>query len=244
MNPEWIEAAWPAPPSVRALTSTRCGGVSRGSYASLNLAEHVGDDPAAVRANRQGLREALGLPAEPMWLQQVHGCDVVELATAHAACAADASVARAPGQVCAVLSADCLPVLLCNRAGTRVAAAHAGWRGLLAGVIESALDAMRSDGEDVLCWLGPAIGPAAFEVGDEVRRAFVARDSGAQAAFRPASGGRWLADLYALARMRLQARRVLSVSGGEWCTVSDAQRFFSYRRDGASGRMASLIWIE
>jgi YfiH family protein len=242
---DWIEPDWPASNRVRALVTTRRGGVSRGPYASLNLGNHVGDDPTAVRYNRNLLVRELELPSGPLWLHQVHGCDVVrtELATGHGG-TADAAVSVEPGRICAVLTADCLPVLLCDRGGTQVAAVHAGWRGLLHGVIEAALDSLAVPGPDVLCWLGPAIGPQAFEVGDEVRAAFVERDPAAGAAFQPSTTGRWLADIYGLARRRLKARNVGFVSGGGWCTVNDSNRFFSYRRDTVTGRMASLIWIE
>lgn len=242
--PRWIEADWPAPPHIRAVTSTRGGGVSQGAYASLNLGDHVGDDPRAVAANRQRLAQALSLPAQPLWLSQVHGCEVAEAGREQSGCQADAALAVGPGQVCAVLSADCLPLLLCDRQGTRVAAVHAGWRGLAAGVIEAALAALAVPPQQLLCWLGPAIGPSAFEVGPEVRVAFLAHDGRAEAAFRPAHGDRYLADLPALARQRLRAAGVGFVGGGGYCTVSDRDRFFSYRRDGATGRMASLIWIE
>ncbi|MCX7673760.1 MAG: peptidoglycan editing factor PgeF [Thiobacillaceae bacterium] len=229
--------------------TTRAGGVSRPPYDSLNLALHVGDDPAAVAENRARLRR--WLPAEPLWLNQVHGDRVIEAGQYTAGVEADGCVARAPGQVCVVLTADCLPVLLCDRHGHVVAAAHAGWRGLAAGVLEAAVRAMGLGPARVLAWLGPAIGPAAFEVGEEVRAAFVEHDPLAATAFRPALPGtldraprKWLADLYALARLRLQAIGVTRIHGGSGCTHSEAGRFFSYRRDGATGRMAALIWLE
>lgn len=238
---DWIEPDWPAPSGVRAAATTRLGGASLGPYASWNLGDHVGDDPAAVAANRRLLRERLGLPAEPLWLRQVHGCNVAQAG----GCEADAAVAFAPGQVCAVLTADCLPLLFCDRSGTRVAAVHAGWRGLAAGVIEAAVARLGVAPGELLCWLGPAIGPDAFEVGDEVRQAFLAQGlAGAEAAFRASPSGRWLADLYALARIRLRAVGVPGVWGGGLCTYADGERFFSYRRDGLTGRMASLVWIE
>lgn len=233
---------WPAPANVRAAVTTRRGGVSVGPYASLNLAAHVGDAPAAVAANRALLRELLALPAEPAWLNQVHGTAVAD-AAGGGECDADASVASRRGAVCAVLTADCLPLLLCDRTGSRVAAVHAGWRGLLGGVIEAALAQLGGDAGQLLAWLGPAIGPDAFEVGDEVRDAFIAVDSAAAAAFRPSPAGRWLADLYALARLRLGHCGVTAVYGGGLCTFHDADRFYSYRRDGVTGRMASLIWL-
>jgi polyphenol oxidase len=241
---DWIEPDWPAPPGVRCGCTTRLGGVSRGPYASLNLADHVGDDPQCVERNRALLREHLSLPSDPLWLRQVHGCEVARGGADRSGCEADASVATGPGLVCAVLTADCLPLLLCDRAGTRVGAVHAGWRGLAAGVVEAAVASMAIAPADLLAWLGPAIGPDAFEVGDEVRAAFLAYDPGAAAAFRPSSSGRWLADIDLVARRRLLALGVGQVWGGGYCTLTDTERFFSYRRDGATGRMASLIWLQ
>lgn len=239
----WIEPDWPAPARVRALTTTRQGGCSHPPYAGLNLASHVGDDPAAVAANRNRLTAELGLPAEPLWLTQVHGCEVADARLAKPGCQADAAIASTPGEICAVLTADCLPVLFCDRSGTRVAAAHAGWRGLAAGVLETTLERLALPPGELLAWLGPAIGPQAFEVGDEVVAAFVAEDPGAVAGFRQATADRWQADLYGLARRRLLARGVEQISGGGYCTFSDPERFYSYRRDGRTGRMASLIWL-
>ncbi len=239
----WIEPDWPTPLRVHALTTTRRGGYSLPPYAGLNLASHVGDDPAAVAANRNRLSAELGLPNEPLWLTQVHGCEVADTLLAKPGCQADAAIASAPGEVCAVLTADCLPVLFCDRAGTRVAAAHAGWRGLAAGVLEITLERLALPPEEILAWLGPAIGPQAFEVGGEVVAAFVTGDPGAMAGFRQVTAERWYADLYALARRRLQARGVEQITGGDYCTFSDAERFYSYRRDGRTGRMASLIWL-
>lgn len=233
---------WPAPRGVRALQTTRLGGVSAGPWHSLNLGTHVGDDPAAVAANRARLRRAL--PAEPLWLEQVHGVVVADADgdLAPGVPTADAVVARGAGRVCAVMTADCLPLLFCDRAGSVVAAAHAGWRGLCAGVVEATLAAMRVPPAEVLVWLGPAIGPSAFEVGAEVRAAFVAADAAAAAAFAPQPGGKWLADLWLLARQRLAACGVEAVFGGGQCTVASRGRYFSYRRDGITGRMATLIW--
>jgi YfiH family protein len=241
---EWLEPDWPAPAPVRALCTTRAGGVSVGPYAGLNLADHVGDDPACVARNRAMLCERLALPASPLWLRQVHGCDVAAAGSDAPGCAADAAVARGRGKVCAVLTADCLPLLLCDRAGTRVAAVHAGWRGLVGGVIEACVTRLEVAPADLLVWLGPAIGPAAFEVGPEVRAAFLSADAGAGQAFRPSPSGRWLADLYRLARRRLDALGVGGVWGGGYCTATDRERFYSYRRDGTTGRMASLIWLD
>jgi len=235
---------WQAPSRVRALATTRAGGVSLGAYASLNLADHVGDDPLAVAENRRILREALALPSEPRWLTQVHGCDVADAGGAEP-CVADAVIATKPGQVCAVLTADCLPVLLCDDRGERVAAVHAGWRGLADGVIEAAIECLARPPQRLLAWLGPAIGPDAFEIGDEVRVRLTSGLGGiAAGAFRPSPSGRWLADLPRLARLRLAAAGVERVSGGTLCTYSDATRFYSYRRDGSTGRMATLVWID
>lgn len=240
----WLVPEWPVPPWVRACTTTRDGGVSAGSFASLNLAEHVGDDPSHVTENRRRLLAALHLSTMPLWLQQVHGVVAVDAATVKPGCAADASFVSSPGAACAVLTADCLPVLLCDSGGTRVAAVHAGWRGLLGGVIENTVRALHCPGPQLLAWLGPAIGPLAFEVGDDVRDAFLAEDPQAAVAFEPSPAGRWLADIYMLARQRLRRVHVTAVYGGHWCTVNDGRRFYSYRRDGVTGRMASLIWLE
>ena len=241
---DWLQAEWPAPANVRTASTLRGGGVSATPFDSLNLGVHVGDAPDAVRSNRQRLRDVLHLPAEPTWLNQVHGTAVVEAVTSSTPPTADACIARSAGQVCAVMTADCLPVLFCSRAGDRVAAAHAGWRGLAGGVLESTVSSLGLPGSELLAWLGPAIGPDVFEVGDEVRIAFTARDAAAAQAFRPSHrAGHWLADIYLLARQDLARQGVTAVYGGGLCTVSDEQRFFSYRRDGKTGRMASLIWL-
>ncbi len=238
---EAIVPEWPAPPGVAALATTRRGGVSRDGFASLNLGDHVGDDPAAVAANRALLRRQL--PADPVWLTQVHGNRCVHAEEARSGVEADACVAHAPGLVCAVMTADCLPVLLCDRDGSAVGVAHAGWRGLAAGVIESTVEALDRPADRLLAWLGPAIGPASFEVGDEVRAAFVTADPAAAEAFVARSRGKWLCDIYRLARQRLAACGVMSVGGGGFCTVAERERFFSYRRDGRTGRMATLVWL-
>lgn len=242
---DWIVPDWPLPAGVHALITTRAGGVSQAPYASLNLGDHVGDDPAAVAANRQRLRQALVGADEPVWLEQVHGTRVIDAALARTGAKpeqADAAFARQPGACCVVMTADCLPVLFCDVTGRVVAAAHAGWRGLCAGVLEQTVAAMAVPAQTLLAYLGPAIGPQAFVVGDEVRAAFVARDAGASAAFSAQASRKWLADIYHLARLRLSACGVDRIFGGAWCTVDDAARFFSYRRDGRTGRMASLIW--
>lgn len=241
---DWITPDWPAPARVRALTTTRRGGISTGPWASMNPADHVGDDPAAVAANRARLMERLALPGAPHWLQQVHGTRVVPAATAGPGVAADGAWTAGAGIVCAVLTADCLPVLLCDRDGRRVAAVHAGWRGLAAGVLEAGVTALGTPPVELLAWLGPAISGAAYVVGDEVRRIFLQHQAVAETAFRPAPGGAWHADLYALARQRLAGCGVHAVYGGNDCTFSAPQRFYSYRRDGQTGRMASLIWLQ
>ncbi|MEW6352861.1 MAG: peptidoglycan editing factor PgeF [Pseudomonadota bacterium] len=242
-EPELIVPDWPAPACVRAYSTTRRGGVSAPPYGEFNLAAHVGDDVHGVRENRARLAARLDLPAPPLWLDQVHGARVVDAAATDATPQADAAYTSAPRTVCAVLTADCLPLLLCDRAGTRVAAVHAGWRGLAAGVIEATLRAMQMPGSELLAWMGPAIGPRAFEVGGEMRELFVRHDAHAARAFQPAPGQKWLADIYQLARLRLAACGVHAVYGARWCTVSDA-RFYSYRRDGVTGRMATVIWME
>lgn len=237
---ELIVPDWPVPATVHALQTGRGGGVSQPPWASLNLGDHVGDAPADVAANRARLRAML--PAEPCWLRQVHGTLAVDAAVAAKNSEADAAFSRTRDMVCAVMTADCLPVLFCDRAGSVVAAAHAGWRGLQAGVLENTLAAMAVAPGEVMAWLGPAIGPRNFEVGGEVRAAFLACDPGCGDAFVP-HGERWLADLYALARRRLKAAGVVAIYGGERCTVAEPGHFFSYRRDGVTGRMASLIWL-
>lgn len=237
-----LQPDWPAPSTVKALSTTRLGGVSVSPYASLNLGCHVGDDPVAVAENRRCLRALL--PGEPCWLSQVHGTEVIEADGQRREIEADASFTRVPGCVCAVQTADCLPVLFCDRGGSVVAAAHAGWRGLAAGVLENTILAMDVPPSDILAWLGPAIGPQFFEVGDDVREAFVATGEEASAAFVMRSSGKWLADIFLLARQRLLGAGVSSVFGGGLCTFSDSTRFYSYRRDRVCGRMATLIWLD
>ncbi len=231
---------WPAPARVHALQTTRRGGFSGAPYDTLNLGDHVGDDALTVAANR-GLLGAL-LPGEPLWLTQVHGTQVVEAESAGCRPVGDACITRRSHAVCVVMTADCLPVLLCDAAGTVVGAAHAGWRGLAAGVLEATVRAMGEAPGRLLAWLGPAIGPRAFEVGEEVRAAFTAQDPAAAAAFI-AHGDKFLADLYRLARLRLGALGITRIHGGDFCTCEDVARFYSYRRDGRTGRMATLIWM-
>ncbi|ARJ42646.1 hypothetical protein B1H58_11815 [Pantoea alhagi] len=234
---------WPAPATVRACSTTRAGGVSVAPWDSLNLGDHVGDQPAAVQANRQRLVDMADLPAMPWWLEQVHGTEVVRLDGRQPATRrADAVWSNQAGTVCAVMTADCLPVLFCSFDGKEVAAAHAGWRGLCAGVLENTLRQFSAPPEEIHVWMGPAIGPEAFEVGPEVRAAFMAHDPAAAGAFR-AAGDKFYADLWQLARQRLAAQGVASVSGGGRCTWHDSAHFFSWRRSGTTGRMASLIWL-
>jgi YfiH family protein len=238
---DWIVPDWPAPPRVRAFVTTRSGGLSEGEHGSLNLGTKCGDDPARVAANRDVVRRYL--PAEPRWLAQVHGSAVADLDARQGGepAVADAAVTSVAGRVAVVLTADCLPVFLCREDGSRVAVAHAGWRGLAAGVLENAAAAV---GGRMFAWLGPAIGPAAFEVGAEVREAFVRVHREAAAAFVARGEGKYLADLYALARLRLAGAGVRDVRGGGYCTFTEAGRFFSYRRAKASGRLGAFIWID
>ena len=238
-----IVPQWPVPQGVAACSSTRVGGVSLPPYDSLNLGAHCGDDLAHVEENRARMFAAGGLPSKPVWLEQVHGKDVLTLTGgSYDSKRADAAYSNIPGQVCAVMTADCLPVLFCNRAGTEVAAAHAGWRGLCEGVLEETVACFSDQPENIMAWLGPAIGPDAFEVGPEVRDAFMAKDANADKAFRPA-GEKYYADIYQLARQRLANVGVEQVYGGDRCTFSQKDDFFSYRRDKTTGRMASFIWL-
>lgn len=270
-----IVPAWPAPPRVRAYSTLRTGGVSRGGYSSLNLGDHVGDAPEAVAENRRRVAEQLALPSEPCWLEQVHGTDVLDLdgldpdrrldlldrdglnlnglsrdalgpgsTPARPVGTADAAVTSRAGVVCVVLTADCVPVLLADRRGRRIGAAHAGWRGLVKGVLPNAVAALGVPPEDVVAWLGPAIGPAGFEVGDEVRAAFAAHGFSVDGAFARNARGRWQADLHALAAESLARAGVTALYRAEHCTFTDAERFFSHRREAPCGRMASVIWME
>ncbi|HET9652871.1 MAG TPA: peptidoglycan editing factor PgeF [Usitatibacter sp.] len=240
----WITPDWPAPRNVRAFFTTRAGGVSEGEYASLNLGMNSGDDPQRVARNRAVVRAHL--PADPFFLAQVHGAAVLDPGThpGDAPPKADAAVTATPGATCVVLTADCMPVFLCDAKGTRVGVAHAGWRGMAAGVLENAVAAIGAAPADVIAWMGPAIGPDAFEVGPEVREAFMAVDAGSDDAFRPHRAGKYMADLYTLARRRLARAGVTRVHGGGFCTYRDRERFFSYRRVKESGRMGAFIWLE
>lgn len=245
MHPDWIIPDWPAPPHVRAFFTTRAGGVSTGSYASFNLGAATNDDQASVNANRARLRVLL--PQEPRWLKQVHGARVIEADAAVDMPQADACFAQQRQTVCAILVADCLPILFCDRRGTLVAAAHAGWRGLAAGVIDNTVAAITRDGvraRDLLAWVGPGIGPNAFEVGEDVYHAYTHQDAGTKAAFRRHAAGKWLADLPQLARRALARSNVTHIYGDDLCTYTRSERFYSYRRDHLTGRMGAFIWRE
>jgi polyphenol oxidase len=242
---DWIVPEWPAPHNVRALFTTRNGGSSTGPYAGLNLGDHVGDDPLNVKKNRSLLHHIL--PGEPKWLKQVHG--TIPVNADNDSCIAqltgDGAFSRRPGNVCAVLVADCLPILVCDHAGSMVSAIHAGWKGMAEGVIERTLSDTSTKNMRMMAWLGPAIGPSHFEVGEEVRQAFMKHDAIAAMAFtpHPRDDAKWFADLFLLARQRLVKAGVDQIYGGGQCTFSDPARFFSYRRDGKTGRMAGLIWL-
>jgi YfiH family protein len=275
MTSEWaiIEPEWPAPKGVRSAFTLRTGGVSVSPYDSLNVGAHVRDVGAAVEENRRRVRERLRMPAEPVWLQQVHGIEVADLDVAEPLAPvgrggagaesvhlspgaeralppasgfvrADAAVTRAPGRVCVIQVADCMPVLFAAGDGSAVGAAHAGWRGLAGGVLEETVRHLGVPAAQLIAWLGPTIGQDHFEVGDEVRAAFMSHDPDAASSFEANARGRWQCDLYALARRRLVALGVRDIFGGGWCTYADKDRFFSYRRDGQCGRMAALVWME
>jgi YfiH family protein len=242
MTPGLVLPDWPAPARVRAAQTTRSGGFSSGRYAGFNLGARCGDEPEAVERNRALLRRHLDLPAEPGWLNQIHGMAVVRLPQTQEP-AADASWTRGAGQVCTVLTADCLPVLFCDEEASVVAAAHAGWRGLAGGVLEQTVQALPVPSQRLMAWLGAAIGPTAFEVGAEVREVFVQQLPEAAACFVAGRPGKYFADLYALARLRLRSVGIDRVYGGGACTYSDASQWYSFRRDAVCGRMASLIWL-
>jgi YfiH family protein len=243
-NLNFIIPNWPLPTNVKALQTTRIGGVSHAPYASLNLGAHVNDDEIAVSKNR--LLLAPYLPSEPVWVNQVHGVEVIDAAQSTCLQNADASFTTKPNIVCVTMTADCLPVLLCDKAGTVVAAVHAGWRGLCDGAIEAAVNKLPVDINDILVWLGPAIGPSAFEVGDDVRQQFIQHESLAEQAFKP-YGDKWLCNMYLIAKQRLNKLGITQIYGGgineDFCTYTDETRFFSFRRDNVTGRMASLIWL-
>jgi polyphenol oxidase len=242
VSEHWIVPDWPAPRQVHSLVTTRAGGESCGCYESFNLALHVGDDPQSVLGNRARLRA--WLPAEPLWLRQVHSTTVIEAHAAQNEPEADAAVVRSSGVVLAVLTADCVPVLLCDREGETVAIVHAGWRGLAGGIVENAVRCMAVSPARLMAYLGPGIGPAAYEVGQDVYDAFVADDPRSGQAFAQRAQGKYSADLYALARQRLERTGTMAIYGGAYCTHTERGRFFSHRRDGRTGRMASLIWLQ
>lgn len=246
LKDQLIYPDWPAPASIKAVMTTRHGGVSQSPFDSLNLGDHVNDDPEAVMQNRARIRQQCCLPSEPVWLTQVHGTEVLAFDQASTGDSADAIVSHASGEVCTIMTADCLPVLFCNKNGTTVGAAHAGWRGLEAGVLEATLQQLKCHPEDVLIWMGAAISQDNFEVGQEVREAFVQTHSDAEQAFIAGQNGKWQADLYALARLRLTFAGVPAenIYGGQWCTYAQSGTFYSYRRESRTGRMASMIWIE
>ena len=243
MNLIWAD--WPAPPNIKALCTTRQGGVSSAPFDQLNLGDHVGDDPQAVLDNRQSLLNSLSLVKPAQWLKQVHGVEVVEAYSDQQIRQADACYTTEAGVACVIMTADCLPVLFTNRSGSKVAAAHAGWRGLAEGVLEQTLSQF-DDPSEVMVWMGPAIGPDAFEVGQEVYDRFVDDLAQSRDAFKPSPSHneRWVADIYQLARLRLNRAGVRQIFGGGLCTYTDSERFFSYRRQAQTGRMASLIWME
>ncbi len=239
-NKHWLTPDWPAPANIHAATTLRTGGVSVMPYDSLNPATHVGDDANCVRENRHRIKTMLALPAEPVWLEQTHSNLVINAGQATTLQQADASYTNAAGVVCAVMTADCLPLLICSTDGKKIAAIHAGWKGLLAGIVSNTLAALATT--DVLVWLGPAIGADCFEVGAEVRTAFVEKFAPFTAGFTQTSEHKYLANIYQLARIELAARGVEAVYGGDFCTFTDTERFYSYRRDAQTGRMATLIW--
>ena len=248
----YIVPDWPAPANIHAATTLRTGGVSEGQFFSLNPAQHVGDVSELVKQNRQIIKDVLKLPSDPVWLDQIHSSRVVEaINILGIQQQADASFTGVSGVVCAVMTADCLPLLVCSKDGVRVAAIHAGWRGLLAGVISNTVLALKGSAEstnyhekDYLVWLGPAIGPSCFEIGYEVRDAFLKKSTDYASAFKELGNDKWLADIYQLARIELFALGIDGVYGGAFCTFTESQRFYSYRRDSQTGRMATLIWME
>jgi YfiH family protein len=239
-NKHWLQPDWPAPAKIHAATTLRTGGVSHHPYDSLNPATHVGDDPDSVRQNRQIIIAMLALPSEPIWLNQTHSNRAIKAVATTSPQQADASYTNQPSVVCAVMTADCLPLLACAADGSEIAAIHAGWRGLLDGIIDNTITALQNN--NMLIWLGPAIGPKCFEVGAEVREAFMTKSPNYAAAFSRQSNEKWLADIYQLARINLAKLGINKVYGGNFCTVTDQERFYSYRRDKDTGRMATLIW--
>jgi polyphenol oxidase len=239
-NQHWLVPDWPAPANIHAATTLRTGGVSTGEYDSLNPASHVGDDPYLVNQNRLIIRTMLNLPSEPVWLNQTHSTRAVRAENSPTPLNADASFTNQEGVVCTVMTADCLPLLTCSTDGSEIAAIHAGWRGLLDGIIDNTIASLNNT--DLLIWLGPAIGSEQFEVGNEVRSAFLEKSENYEPAFKKHSQGKWLADIYKLARINLAKLGIKNIYGGHYCTVTDKERFYSYRRDKITGRMATLIW--
>jgi polyphenol oxidase len=242
MNPNkhWLQPDWPAPANVHSATTLRTGGVSTGEYTSLNPATHVGDNADSVSQNRQIIKMMLNLPSEPIWLNQTHSNRAVKAIATDTPQQADASYTNQPSVVCAVMTADCLPLLVCSLDGSEIAAIHAGWRGLLDGVIDNTINGLKN--KDLLVWLGPAIGSERFEVGNEVRAAYIEQSAEYTPAFKQHSQDKWLANIYQLARINLAVLGINKVYGGNFCTVTDKERFYSYRRDQVTGRMATLIW--
>jgi polyphenol oxidase len=239
-NKHYLQPDWPAPSNIHAATTLRTGGVSQGKYANFNLAMHVGDDPELVHQNRGLLKTGLKLPSEPIWLNQTHSNRAIEAIASESSQPADASYTNRAGVVCVVLTADCLPLLVCAADGSEIAAIHAGWRGLVDGIIDNTIAALTS--KEVLVWLGPAIGPERFEVGDDVRQAYLGKSTEFAPAFKQQNENKWLADIYRLARINLAMLGIDKVYGGGFCTVTDDEQFYSYRRDKETGRMATLIW--
>ena len=244
MEQHYLIPDWPAPAHIKSFTTTRLKGKSQAPFDAFNLSHTVGDDFNAVQQNRECLAEELQLPHQPNWLEQVHGTRAILCGAQETYPKADAYYTNQPKQVCAVLTADCLPILVCDQQGQEVAAIHAGWKGILAGIIDSTINSLKSKPKNLLVWFGPAIGPKHFEVDDEFRLAFMAKDPQNSANFRQISTTKWLADIYGLARNNLAKCGISQIYGGDLCTVEDRQRFYSYRRDNKTGRMASLIWID
>lgn len=243
MNPQFIYPDWPAPTQIKALSTTRQGGHSLPPYDGFNLGIHVNDATDIVNKNRAELVKLARLPQPSYWLDQAHGTHVINSTTWHEDITADAMFSTTKHHVCTVMTADCLPILLCNRQGNTVAAIHAGWRGLAAGIVEKSIATFSCGIDDIMAWFGPAIGPTQFEVGSDVYHAFVQHTPQHHQAFEQTSATHYLANIYLLAKQRLNALGVHQIFGGDFCTASDPQRFFSYRRDGVTGRMASMIWV-
>lgn len=244
MNEQFIYPDWPAPPNIKALSTTRIGGHSLAPYDEFNLGAHVGDDTDAVQKNRKQLIVSQQLPASPYWLNQTHSTHVINSTEWQQDIEADAMISTIHNHICTIMTADCLPILLCNTQGDIIAALHAGWRGLAAGILENTINKFGDEPKNLMVWLGPAIGPTQFEVGEDVYKVFTTHSPQAQNAFQQTDASHYLANIYCLAKQRLNALGVKQIFGGDFCTVTEQQRFFSYRRDGITGRMASMIWIE